>query len=148
MSKKNRQSHNSSRASIKRRVAYSLAAGAAAGAASQARAAIVYSGLQNINVGQFGSQTLDLNLDTQPDIKLENYVFGGGNYQGALASTSPGKLVGFTSGFSYASALSAARQSTVQRLVHLLVRWPTEYTILTLNSTVLRMLTLASVSRV
>jgi hypothetical protein len=99
--------NHSASSCIKRRVAYSLAAGAAAGAAAEAHAAIVYSGPQNINVAQSASQNIDLNLDGVHDIKLENYVFGGGNYQGALVSYVPGKLVGFNSGLSYVSALSA-----------------------------------------
>ncbi len=98
---------------LKRRVAYSLAAGAAAGAAGvgapQAEAAIQYSGLYNINIYQGGF--LNLNLDYQAgspsgDVKMKNYIFGG-NYMGASVNYAPGKVVGFSAGFSYASALSA-----------------------------------------
>lgn len=91
-----------------RMLAYSLAAGASAIAAgTTADAAIVYSGIQNIAIGQFGSQNLNLDGDAYSDILLKNYVFGGGNYQGAYVNFFPGKVVGFFSGFGYASALSA-----------------------------------------
>ncbi len=90
-----------------RLLAYSLAAGASAIAAGTADAAIVYSGLQNIAIGQFGSQNLNLDGDAYNDILLKNYVFSGGNYQGAYVNFYPGKLVGFTNGLSYASALNA-----------------------------------------
>jgi hypothetical protein len=66
----------------------------------------VYSGPQNINVAQSANQNLDLNLDGHPDIKLGNYVFSGGNYQGASVDYTPGKIVGFNNGLSYVSALS------------------------------------------
>lgn len=85
--------------------AYSIAAGAVA-ATGGAHAGIVYSGVQNISIGQFGSQDLNLDGDAYNDILLKNYVFGG-NYQGATVNFYPGKVVGFTSGFSYASALEA-----------------------------------------
>jgi PEP-CTERM motif len=92
---------------IKRRAAYSLAAGAAAcAAATEAQAVVVYSGLQNISIGQFGSQNLNLDGNGYPDILLKNYVFGGGNYQGAYVNVGPGKVVGFQNGLSYVSALT------------------------------------------
>ncbi len=90
-----------------RLLAYSLAAGASAVAAGTTDAAIVYSGLQNIAIGQYSSQNLNLDGDAYNDILLKNYVFSGGNYQGAYVSYYPGKVVGFTSGLSYVSALSA-----------------------------------------
>jgi hypothetical protein len=104
-----RQSQNPVHSSLKRRVAYSLAAGAAAGAvASDAKAAVIYSGLQNINIGQYTSPSLDLDLDSQNDIKLENYILGGVNYQGASALFAGGKVVGFNSGgIGYVKALTA-----------------------------------------
>ena len=109
--KKNVRKVISSKQSVRaRRVAYSLAAGAAAGvaagnAASDAEAVIIYSGLQNISIGQFGALNLNLDGDAYSDVLLKNYVFGGGNYQGAYVNFSPGKLVGFSSGLSYVSAL-------------------------------------------
>lgn len=95
----------------KRRLAYSLAAGAAAGAAGvgapEAQAEIVYSGPYPINIYQFGALNLDLDeYGASPDIKLKNYVFGA-NYMGATVINYPGKLVGFSIGPNlYASALS------------------------------------------
>lgn len=95
----------------KRRFAYSLAAGAAAGAAGvgapEAQAEIVYSGPYPINIYQFGFLNLDLDqYGASPDVKLKNYVFGG-NYMGATVNYAPGQLVGFNAGLSYVSALSA-----------------------------------------
>jgi len=75
-----------------RRVAYSLAAGAAAGMAGTADAAVSYSGPQNINIGQFGFQDLNLDGDGFTDIRLKNYVFSS-NYQGASVLGFPGQLV-------------------------------------------------------
>lgn len=108
MKAEHRRVHQSKRAHVKRRVAYSLAAGAAAGvAANGAEAAISYSGPQNIAVGSGFSQNIDLNGDAFQDINLQNFNFFGGPYQGAGAVFAPGKLVGFTSGFAYVSALAA-----------------------------------------
>mgnify|MGYP001182319010 CR=1 FL=1 len=96
----------------KRRLAYSLAAGAAAGAAAvgapEAQAEIVYSGPYPINIGQFGALNLDLDeYGASPDIKLKNYVFGG-NYMGATVINSPGQLVLSNSTWPYyVTALSA-----------------------------------------
>jgi len=91
------------------RNSYALAAGAAAAAAAAAAdASIVYSGTQNISISQFSSLNLNLNGDAYGDVLLKNYVFGGGNYQGAYVNFFPGKLVTFSSGgLSYVSALSA-----------------------------------------
>ncbi|MCA9235173.1 MAG: PEP-CTERM sorting domain-containing protein [Planctomycetales bacterium] len=88
----------------KRGAAYTMAAAAAASAAD-AQAAVVYSGVQNLAIGQFSSQDLNLDGDAYNDILLKNYVFGGGNYQGATVQFYPGKLVGFNNGLAYASAL-------------------------------------------
>jgi len=89
-----------------RRLAYSLAAGAAACmAATEANATVVYSGLQNISIGQGFFQNLDVDGDTFNDIRLKNYVFAGGNYQGASVLVAPGKIAGFQSGLAYATAL-------------------------------------------
>ena len=88
------------------RVAYVAAAGAVASAGA-AHAGIIYSGEQNISINQFSSLNLNLDGDTYGDVLLKNYVFGGGNYQGATVNFSPGKLVSFSSGgLSYVSALS------------------------------------------
>jgi hypothetical protein len=93
---------------IKRRAAYSLAAGAAAcAAATSAEAAVNYSGPQNINLGLGFSQPLDLDLDSDTDLILKNYINLGGNYQGATVNFYPGKLVGFSANtLAYVSALS------------------------------------------
>ena len=85
---------------------YSAAAGAAGLMAGGAQATIIYSGAQNIAIGQFSSQDLNLDGDAYNDILLKNYVFGG-NYQGATVNFAPGKVVGFTTGLNYATALSA-----------------------------------------
>jgi hypothetical protein len=103
-----RTSTPSQQPTLKRRVAYSLAAGAAAcAAANDAEAVVVYSGLQNISISPGNSQQLNIDGDSFNDIQLKNYVFGGGNYQGATVNFEPGKLVGFSNGLVYASALSA-----------------------------------------
>ncbi|MBM3594416.1 MAG: hypothetical protein FJX31_01150 [Alphaproteobacteria bacterium] len=89
------------------RVAYSLAAGAAAATAAATEGAIVYSNAQNISINQYGSLNLDLNLDGQGDVTLKNYVFSGGNYQGATVNYSPGKLMTFSAnGFAYVKSLA------------------------------------------
>jgi len=90
------------------RVAYSLAAGAAAATALSAGADVIYSGLQDLSIGQFSSLNLNVDGDAYGDVLLKNYVFGGGNYMGATVNFAPGKLVSFNSGgLAYASALSA-----------------------------------------
>jgi hypothetical protein len=90
-----------------RRVAYSLAAGAAAGMAGTADAAISYSGVQDISIGQFGSQELNFDGDAFTDLKLKNYVFGG-NYQGATVLGFPGQLVLSNASFPfYVTALTS-----------------------------------------
>ncbi len=85
---------------------YSLAAGAAATAAGAAHGAVQYSGVQNLDIPQFTATNLNLDGDASNDILLKNYVFGG-NYQGATVNYFPGKVVGFTTGLSYATALAA-----------------------------------------
>ncbi|MBA4107595.1 MAG: hypothetical protein C0485_17805 [Pirellula sp.] len=99
---------NSSPASLKRRAAYVLAAGAVAAVpAGESDGAVVYSGAQNIAIGSGFSQNVDLNGDAQNDILLKNFNFGGGPYQGATVNFAPGKVVGFNNGLAYVSALSA-----------------------------------------
>ncbi len=94
--------------SLKRRAAYTLAAGAAAAIpVLEADAAIVYSGPQNIAIGSGFSQNLDLDGDAGNDIQLQNFNFAGGPYQGATVSVFPGKIAGFNNGLAYVSALSA-----------------------------------------
>jgi len=88
-----------------RLAAYTLAAAASAAMTSSSSADVIYSGLQNLSIGQFSSQNLNLDGDAYNDILLKNYVFGGGNYQGATVNFFPGKLVGFSSGLSYVSKL-------------------------------------------
>jgi PEP-CTERM motif len=109
MSKKQRQSRNNKTTFNKRRLAYSLAAGAAAATSAggaSAEAAIVYSGPQNISIGQYASQSINLDGDSFNDILLKNYVFFGGNYQGAYAYS--GQFDAFKVGYlTYVSALAA-----------------------------------------
>ena len=99
---------NQAETTNKRRVAYSLAAGATVAlVSSDADAQIVWSTAQDISINQFSSQTLNLDGDVYYDLKLKNYVFGGGNYQGAYVIYGPGKTVGFRpGGIAYASALT------------------------------------------
>jgi len=91
------------------RLAYSLAAGAAAAAALSAGADVIYSGLQNLSINQFNALNLNVDSDAYADVLLKNYVFSGGNYMGASVNFFPGKLVSFNAGNSlpYVSALSA-----------------------------------------
>jgi len=90
------------------RLAYSLAAGAAAATALSAGADVIHSGLQDLSIGQFTSLNLNVDGDAYGDVLLKNYVFGGGYYMGAYVNFFPGKLVSFNSGGSaYAAALSA-----------------------------------------
>src|SRR5258707_432847 len=89
----------------RRRLAYSIAAGAAgavaAGASTEANAAIIYSGVQNLPVLS-GFTAFDLDLDASgstPDIKLKNYIFSGVNYVAASVDVAPGQLVLSNSSF-------------------------------------------------
>ena len=91
--------------SISRLSAYTAAAAASV---ASARATVIYSGPQNISIGQGNSQSINLDGDAFNDITLKNYVFGGGNYQGATIPFAPGQLVGFTNGLAYVSNLAAA----------------------------------------
>ncbi len=87
-----------------RLVGYSAAAAASVGAASGEEVSLNF----DFEIPQFTSQPLDLNLDGQNDLVLENYVFFGGNYQGAQVLYAPGQVVGFAANnTNYASALAA-----------------------------------------
>jgi hypothetical protein len=90
------------------RMTYVAAAGAMAAAGGTAHAGIIYSGEQNLAISQFSSLNLNLDGDAYGDVLLKNYVFGGGNYQGATVNFFPGKLVSFNAGsLAYVSALNA-----------------------------------------
>ena len=78
---------------------YAIAAAASAAMVSSASATIIYSGPQNISIPSSQSQSIDLDLNGIDDIKLENYVFGNGPYQGVAVNFNPGQVVGFVSGF-------------------------------------------------
>ncbi len=97
--------------------AYSVAAATATGfAACQAEAAVRYSGPQDLEIAQFSAQDLSIDSDQYADILLKNYVFGGGNYQGATVSFLPGQLVSFQSGpLFYATAGSLPGKSLIPR---------------------------------
>ena len=97
---------DSSASRAKKLAAYSLAAGAATATGATADAQIVYSGPQNISINSGGSLALQIDADVNADLILKNYVFGGGPYQGATVNFFPGKVVGFTAGNSYVSALA------------------------------------------
>lgn len=94
-----------------RKTAYTLAAGAAAGMTGSADAAtftdisVFWSGVRDYPVNQFGALDLDVDVDGDGDVLLQNYVFGGGNYQGISVNYFPGQVVGFTTGLTYASNL-------------------------------------------
>lgn len=100
---------NTSKAIARKSLAYSLAAGAAAATgAGESEAAISYSGPVNYPIAQFTSTLFDLDNDTFNDILLSNYVFGGGNYQGASVQYAPGQIVVSNASFPfYVSALNA-----------------------------------------
>lgn len=90
-----------------RRLSYSIAAGAAAAAtATGADADVIQFVGPGIEIAQFSSQALNIDGDAYNDILLKNYVFLGGNYQGATVIYAPGRMVSFSSGFYYANALS------------------------------------------
>ncbi len=81
--------------SDKHLTAYTLAAAASAAMASTASADIIYSGDISYSIGQGTAQQFDLDGDGFNDITLANYVFTGGNYQGALVNFAPGYIAGF-----------------------------------------------------
>lgn len=97
---------------VQRKLAYSLAAGASAAAAGEVDAEIVYNLPINIEIVQGNSQELEIDGDGYQDIILKNYVFGGGNYQGALVPFAPSYglpgtgVIGFQAAFPYVSLLS------------------------------------------
>ncbi len=90
--------------SISRLSAYTAAATAAV---STAQGSIVYSGTQNLSITLGNSQLVNLDGDAFNDIRLKNYSFSGGPYQGATVLFAPGQLVGFTNGLTYVSNLAA-----------------------------------------
>lgn len=97
-----------------RRIAYSLAAGAAASAASDAQAVVIYSGIEDISVAQRKYQPLGLDGNGVPDLYLKNYidpyVGSTGNFQGAFLGFAPGRFVAKTAGaqnLGYIRALDA-----------------------------------------
>ncbi|QEG37439.1 PEP-CTERM sorting domain-containing protein [Bythopirellula goksoeyrii] len=95
MAKKTKSAKSRLRAT--KRAAYKLAAGAvvATSCAAESEAAVQYFE-GPIDVPQEIGQPIDLNLDNYTDIVLKNYIFNGGNYQGATVSFYPGKTVGFS----------------------------------------------------
>ncbi|TWT31068.1 PEP-CTERM motif protein [Posidoniimonas corsicana] len=88
------------------KAAYSAAASAAL-LGADASAVVVYSGVQDLAIEQAFAQNLSIDDDEYADLLLKNYVFFGGNYQGASIPFEPGKIVGFSTGLNYASALGA-----------------------------------------
>jgi len=93
-------------AAAAKRAAYSVAASAAF-LTSEASAVVVYSGAQDLEIEPGSTHDLNLNGDAFGDILLKNYMFIGGNYQGAYVDFTPGKVVGFSAGLNYATALAA-----------------------------------------
>ncbi|MCA9260504.1 MAG: hypothetical protein KDA61_14930, partial [Planctomycetales bacterium] len=92
-------------ASVRRSAAYTMAAVAATGV-DVASAEIIYFAEQNIEISQGQSQDLKIDDDVYNDVLLKNYVFLGGNYQGATVNFLPGKVMGFQSnGVAYVSRL-------------------------------------------
>lgn len=116
---KARKSRGVSKDTAKRKVAYTLAAGAAALAANSgqdAEATIEYSGVQNFtnypsNDPPFPDPYrfyLDLDGDFLSDLALQNALFGGVPYQG-LSVFGNGQVVGFNAGpynYAYVSNLT------------------------------------------
>ncbi len=93
---------------VTRWMAYSAAATAGVGAlTSGANADVQHVDIFDAAVPQFGTLELDLDGDSNNDIRFSNYVFGGGNYQGLYVPFFPGKVVGFNAGLNYATALSS-----------------------------------------
>lgn len=94
----------------RRKVAYTIAAGAtAACAAAEAEGQIVWSTTQNLLIQQGFSQDLEINGDEYyySDLIVDNFVFSGKNYQGFQVRYSPGRVVGFIeNGLGYATALN------------------------------------------
>ena len=92
-----------------RRVAYSIAAGASVAVLVVDAEAAIHYYYGDISIPQGNVQSLDVNIegDDYDDILLKNYVFPNGNYQGAIVPYAPGKLVGFTAGLQYVTALTA-----------------------------------------
>lgn len=89
-----------------------MAAGAAAGAATQAQATIVYSGIEDFEIEQGFYLPLGLDSDGYPDVYLRNYVdpYVGltGNFQGAFQNWAPSRLVAKRVGnLNYVRALDA-----------------------------------------
>lgn len=94
--------------SPKRRLAYSLAASAGVLAnAAETDAAIQYF-TGEFDILQGNAQPLKIDGDNFVDIYLKNYIFMGGNYQGATVGFAPGKIAGFGAESPYyVSALTA-----------------------------------------
>ncbi len=95
---------------LSRLAAYSLAAASAVGAAGVASGEIVYFGGSGISISSGGFLQFDVNQDSLYDFKLKNYANAFGSYESYMGAEAPflgGKFVGFTSVFSYISALSA-----------------------------------------
>lgn len=79
-----------------KRLAYTLAAGAAVALSqSESAADILYSGIQDIAIGQGLRQPIQFDTDEFVDIYLKNYIFAKGNYQGVTVPFFPGKVAGF-----------------------------------------------------
>lgn len=92
--------------SISRLSAYTAAASAAV--AASAKADVIYSGPQNISVTQGTAQFINLDGDAFNDIKLENYVFSNGNYQGAFSPYAGGQIITFmANSLKYVSKLNS-----------------------------------------
>jgi hypothetical protein len=102
---------SSLRHSLKRRAAYSVAAGAAAFAAtSGADAEVIYSGVKDFTVlPGFPAFYVDLDNNGLSDVKFrkENY-FGGAYFGSSVLGT--GQVVGFISGLKYVTALTAGQE--------------------------------------
>lgn len=90
-----------------RRVAYSLAAGAAAGMAGTADAAITHI---TLNESILGTEFIDLNNDGLLDVNFKNSVYdpmlGFQNYQGLSAPYFGWNVAGFNNGINYVSAVA------------------------------------------
>jgi hypothetical protein len=96
---------------VSRRVAYSIAAGAVVGSATDAEALIVYSGIEDISIELGNFQSLQFDADEYVDVYLRNYFYANPvphTYQGMKVEFANGRFVGKrVNNLNYVRALAA-----------------------------------------